>query len=284
MPDEILIIDKDTSHANALSVYLERKRMGAYMASTCEDAIVLFDNIRSEIVLADPGLPDMEMVSLLRRIKATHPKLQIIVMVTPDQFDHAMAELKYDVVHYLMKPVKSSALDMALYQAKSWISLNKRLEDNENKLKIFRHTQTCFKLIDTPVKGCQHSLDTMRHGSDHEPQRCQMILELPDLRNVGGHFHDLGDLSVTIAYGGRPGENVVLVTRLGCDHLFGGVGASIFESVRHGTLRTGRTSVLVYLKAVGANFVPKILFEHFVCCREAELLVLDGNITGNFIE
>lgn len=147
MSDEILIIDKDTSHAKALGVYLERKRMEAYMASTCEDVMVLFDNIRAKIVLADPGLPDMEMTLLLKRIKASHPKLQIIVMVTPDQFDHAMAELKHDAVHYLMKPVKSTALDMALYQAKSWISLNNRLETNQIKLKALRHTQNLFQQL-----------------------------------------------------------------------------------------------------------------------------------------
>ncbi|MFC1876352.1 ATP-binding protein [Thermodesulfobacteriota bacterium] len=147
MSDEILIIDKDTSHAKALGVYLERKRMEAYMASTCEDVMVLFDNINTEIVLADPGLPDMELVVLLKQIKATHPKLQIIVMVTPDQFDHAMAELKHDAVHYLMKPVKSTALDMALYQARSWISLNSQLEANEKKLKVFRRTQSLFQQL-----------------------------------------------------------------------------------------------------------------------------------------
>jgi C4-dicarboxylate-specific signal transduction histidine kinase len=147
MSDEILIIDNDTSHAKALGVYLERKRMDAHRASTPEEVIVLFDNIGVEIVLADPGLPDMEMVYLLKQIKTTHPKLQIIVMVTPEQFDHAMAELKHDAVHYLMKPVKSTALDMALYQAKSWISLNRKLEANEKRLKVFRHTQSLFQQL-----------------------------------------------------------------------------------------------------------------------------------------
>ena len=147
MPDEILIIDKDAGHTAALSVYLERKRMEVFTACTWEDMVLLFDNIGSEIVLADPGLPDLEIISLLKRIKATHPKLQIIVMVTPDQFDHAMAELKHDAVHYLMKPVKSVALDMALYQARSWISLNNRLEANEIRLKDFRRTQNLFQQL-----------------------------------------------------------------------------------------------------------------------------------------
>jgi len=147
MVDEILIIDNDPSHAKALGVYLERKRMEVHMASTTEDVMVLFDNISAKVVLADPGLPDMEMVYLLKQIKTAQPKLQIIVMATPGQFDHAMAELKNDAVHYLMKPVKSTALDMALYQARSWIALNNKLEANEKKLKVFRHTQSLFQQL-----------------------------------------------------------------------------------------------------------------------------------------
>ena len=111
-----------------------------------------------------------------------------------------------------------------------------------------------------------------------------MILELAYLGYVGGHFHDLGNLSVTIAYGCGPGEYVVLVTRLRCDNLFGGMGASIFEGVCHGAFLTRRPPVFVYRIAVGANFVTKIFFEHFVRCRETELSVLYGNVTGNFVK
>ena len=147
MSDDILIIDKDVSHAKALGVYLERKRMENHMASTCEEALVLFDNIGVQIVLADPGLPDMEMIAFLKRIKSTHPQVQIIIMATPDQFDLIMAELKNGAVHYLLKPVKSTALDMALYQARSWISLNRRLEVTEKKLRSLRHTQNLFQQL-----------------------------------------------------------------------------------------------------------------------------------------
>ena len=147
MFDEILIIDKDVSHAKALRVYLERKRMESHMAATREEALMLFDNVGAQVVLADPGLPDMEMISFLKQIKSTHPQVQIIIMATPDQFDLAMAELKNAVVHYLLKPVKSTALDMAIYQARSWISLNKRVEDTEKKLKKLRYTQNLYQQL-----------------------------------------------------------------------------------------------------------------------------------------
>jgi C4-dicarboxylate-specific signal transduction histidine kinase len=147
MTDEILIIDKDVSHAEALCVYLERKRMENHMASTPDEAMVLFDNIGAQIVLADPDLPEMDVTAFLKRIKSTHPQVQIIVMTTPEQFDQTMAELKTDAVHYLLKPVKSTALDMALYQARSWVALNRQLESTEKKLKSLRHTQKLYQQL-----------------------------------------------------------------------------------------------------------------------------------------
>ncbi len=147
MSDDILIIDKDVSHAKALCVYLERKRMESHMASSSDEAMALFDNITAQIVLVDPGLPDMQMVSFLKRIKATHPQVQIIIMATPDQFDQAMAELKNAAWHYLLKPVKSTALDMALYQTRSWISLNNRIEVTEKKLRKLRYTQSLYQQL-----------------------------------------------------------------------------------------------------------------------------------------
>ena len=147
MSDEILIIDKDAGHAKALCVYLERKRVETHMASAADEAMLFFDKIGAQIILADPGLPDVEVAAFLKRIKSTHPQVQIIIMTTAEQFDPAMAELKYDAVHYLLKPVKSTALDMALYQARSWIALNRRLESSEKRLKSLRLTQNLYQQL-----------------------------------------------------------------------------------------------------------------------------------------
>ncbi len=71
--------------------------------------------------------------------------------------------------------------------------------------------QAGFQLIDPPVQGSQHPFNTMRHGTDHEPERSQMILELPDLGNIRGHFHHLGNLPQRIPDRCRPGQHVVVL-------------------------------------------------------------------------
>jgi signal transduction histidine kinase/DNA-binding response OmpR family regulator len=147
MATEILLIDKDKGHAGALGVYLERQRFDVYKADSSEDALTFFDNLNTEVVLADPGLPDLDTVHLLKQIKSTHPGIQLIIMCTDDDLDQAMDLLKEEVVHYLVKPVKSVALDLALKQARTWIAMSKKVEMYEKKLEDLRNAQTLYQQL-----------------------------------------------------------------------------------------------------------------------------------------
>lgn len=147
MANEILIIDKDISHANALGIYLKRKKMYVYTAKSNDEILKLFDRINIKIVLADPICPDNDFTGILKKIKKTHPHVQIIIMTTPEEFDSSMAHLKNEAVHYMLKPVKSAALDMALKQAKTWVSVNKKLIGYEKKLNAFKQAQNLFQQL-----------------------------------------------------------------------------------------------------------------------------------------
>ena len=84
MATEILLIDKDKSHADALSVYLERQQFEVHKAHSPDEALTFFDNLSLEIVLDDPGLPDTDTVHLLKQIKNSHPGIQLIIMSAVD--------------------------------------------------------------------------------------------------------------------------------------------------------------------------------------------------------
>ncbi|MBU4010972.1 MAG: hypothetical protein KJ882_09410, partial [Proteobacteria bacterium] len=80
MANEILIIDKDISHANALGVYLKRKKMNIYTAKNSDEILKLFDRINIKIVLADPSSFHTDFISILKKVKKFHPEVQIIIM------------------------------------------------------------------------------------------------------------------------------------------------------------------------------------------------------------
>ena len=55
MAAEILLIDKDKSHADALRVYLERQQLDVYQADSTDDVLMMFDHMSADIVLAESG-------------------------------------------------------------------------------------------------------------------------------------------------------------------------------------------------------------------------------------
>lgn len=147
MTDEILLIDRDKGHADALAVYLKRQRFDVSFADSIDNVQALFDNLIPDILLADSFLPDMGIINLLKQIKKSHPATQIIITADPDYYDKAIEELQSDAIAYLKKPVKSHLLDLALKQAREWISLNKKLDLYAGKLADLHNAQNLYQQL-----------------------------------------------------------------------------------------------------------------------------------------
>jgi len=147
MADEILLIDHDKGLADALTIYLERQRFDVFFADSVDNVLIHLDNMIPNIILADSFLPDMDIISLLKQIKKSHPVTQIIINTDPDYYDKAIEELQSDALTYLQKPVKSHLLDLALKQAREWISLNKKLDLYTGKLADLHNAQNLYQQL-----------------------------------------------------------------------------------------------------------------------------------------
>ncbi|MBT8357627.1 MAG: response regulator [Deltaproteobacteria bacterium] len=147
MADEILLIDPDKSHADALSIYLKRQRFDVSVANSVENVLILFDNLTPGILIADPFLPDNGIINFLKQIKKSHPVTQIIVTADPDYYDKVIEELQSDAIAYLEKPIKSHLLDLALKQARELIRLNKKLDLYAEKLADLHNAQNLYQQL-----------------------------------------------------------------------------------------------------------------------------------------
>ncbi len=147
MADEILLIDRDKSHADALSIYLERQQFEVFIADSVENILILLDNLIPDIILADPFLPELRVINLLKQIKNSNPSTQIIITPDHDYYDQAIEELQSDVLTYLQKPINSHLLDLSLKQAREWISLNKKLDRYAGKLGDLHNAQNLYQQL-----------------------------------------------------------------------------------------------------------------------------------------
>ena len=111
-----------------------------------------------------------------------------------------------------------------------------------------------------------------------------MVLQLANLGDVGGHFHNVGDLPGTVAKRGRPNQHIVILTGSGGDHHLGLVGLPVFKCFGHRAVGARLIPVFVYLMAASAQFGIEIFFKASVGGRQSKLSVLYRYITGHFIE
>ena len=147
MADEILLLDTEPSHAEALRFFLERQGFNVLLAASSDELMLLFDNLAPGIMLAAPDTRLSNSSYLLRQIKKTHPMTQIILILAKDEVDAALEELHAEIAGFLVKPVKSHALTLALRQAKSRIALQQRLERCAARLEQLHSAQTLYQQL-----------------------------------------------------------------------------------------------------------------------------------------
>jgi len=147
MANTVLLIDKSRNRAEALGTYLERQQVDVSIASTNDEALVSIEKTQPDIIIADPYLPDGEIIYILKQIKKAQPLTQIIIISEPEHIDQAMEEFRSDVAGYLSRPIKSHALNLALKQAKDRIALEKKLGRYEKKIADLSNAQALYQQL-----------------------------------------------------------------------------------------------------------------------------------------
>jgi len=148
MADELLIIDASKDHAQALTPFIERRQFDIAIAGSMDEAAPFFDAPAPYFVLiVDPSDLETGSVDMLRRYKATHPTMQMIIMAPKTVLSEIMGALGLDALCYLEKPINSIALELALQQARRQIETEKRLYGCTKTIKALKTTQTLYEQL-----------------------------------------------------------------------------------------------------------------------------------------
>ncbi|MBI2058513.1 MAG: response regulator transcription factor [Nitrospirae bacterium] len=86
-----LFIDQQTEYAVAGS------------ASTAEEAMALLPRVKPDVVLMDLGLPGMNGIEAIRKIKSESPNVEVIVLTIFDRDEAVFESLKAGASGYLLK-------------------------------------------------------------------------------------------------------------------------------------------------------------------------------------
>lgn len=113
----ILVVDDEPAVAEVLLDFFAEAGYTVDVALTGRDALTLIQRTPPDVVLLDIRMPDMDGVEVLRRIRAAHPALPVIMITANDDIGLARATLKMGALDYVSKPFDYGYLAQAVATA-----------------------------------------------------------------------------------------------------------------------------------------------------------------------
>ncbi|MFV0437537.1 MAG: sigma-54-dependent transcriptional regulator [Desulfopila sp.] len=107
---DVLVVD-DESEFRELTVKMLKKRgIEASGAASGEEALEAVQKTPIDVVLLDVKMPGMDGIETLRRIRAQHPLIEVVLLTGHASVESGIEGMKLGAFDYLMKPIELEPL------------------------------------------------------------------------------------------------------------------------------------------------------------------------------
>ncbi|MBE6070671.1 MAG: response regulator [Clostridium butyricum] len=128
----LLIADDEPKIRRGIKGLIDTEKYNINTILEAEDgevALKIINNVAIDIVLLDINMPFLNGIELLAEIRKKNTNMQIIIISGYDEFSYAKEALKYNVLEYVLKPIKKQELQDVIFKAIN--ELNKNIRDKE---------------------------------------------------------------------------------------------------------------------------------------------------------
>lgn len=123
---KILVVDDQRTVCYSLQRFLQSEGYNVHTATSGEDALSVLNDVNPDLVIMDVRMPEMDGLEVLKRIKESHPKVQVIMMTAFSTTEKAIEAIKLGAYDYLAKPFDNDEL---LIRAKDAIKTRELMEE-----------------------------------------------------------------------------------------------------------------------------------------------------------
>jgi CheY-like chemotaxis protein len=117
VPSKVLLVDDEREFVQTLSERLLLREMGSAVVYDGESALSLVKEDEPEVMILDLKMPGIDGIEVLRRVKNTHPNVEVIILTGHGSDADREVCLNLGAFAYLQKPVDIDLLSETLKQA-----------------------------------------------------------------------------------------------------------------------------------------------------------------------
>ena len=158
--DEEIIVRGILAHLKKLTD-LDITATGAYSG---EEALLLLEQFRPDLLLTDIRMPDMDGLTLIETARKRALCDSFMILTAYEDFDYARRAIENQVLGYLIKPIEWDALDTQLRDFAQAEETQRRTEDCMKQYEpLFSHVAGTEALSPSLRKICRY---VQKHYSD----------------------------------------------------------------------------------------------------------------------
>jgi DNA-binding NtrC family response regulator len=106
----VMVVDDEESMRHFLAKTLRREGYEVVSAADGPDALAAAQVQAVDLALVDIRMPGMDGVALMRTLRASHPRLPVILMTAYGSVQNALHAMKYGAADYVTKPFRVDAI------------------------------------------------------------------------------------------------------------------------------------------------------------------------------
>ncbi|MFH1232035.1 MAG: sigma-54 dependent transcriptional regulator [Planctomycetota bacterium] len=172
---QILAVDDDPAVLKSIKTVFDGE-YHFHFAQNAAEGLTLIDKQDIQLAIIDLGLPDMNGLQLLKKIKGINPSIEIIVLTADNSLHSGVEAMKSGACDYVVKPFDVDQITLvvknAIEKAKMQQELHyRRLIDAEKNRTLIGESktmQTVFQMINNVAKNDATVLITGESGTGKE--------------------------------------------------------------------------------------------------------------------
>ncbi len=151
---DLVIVDDEASLRHSLQLELKRVGHDCHAFEAAEQFLHHLEESSPDIAFVDIRLPDLDGLTLIRRIKDEGHDFPIVVMTGFASISNAVAAMREGAVDYIEKPIDLEQLNMviernlAAQQLKGRLELLERTHPQNQEIEIIGRDENFLRLID----------------------------------------------------------------------------------------------------------------------------------------
>jgi len=125
----ILVLDDEKVFRDEIKEFLESDGFTVHSAERPSEAFKILGDNEIDLLILDMRLPEMDGISVLKRVKEQYPDMEVIMITGHGDMDVVISAMRHGAVEFFPKPFRLIDMKAAIQRTKRYINLSNRLKE-----------------------------------------------------------------------------------------------------------------------------------------------------------